>query len=155
SIFCTWVMIDQTKYDTNLAMGLGLIDETKVLLEIWSPPLDAADLYEKVLGSGILRNVSAYRLRNIVVRCFSSRYLACDGTPALYLKRLLPFLSSTEIVQLFFLYTCRANVILADFIKSVYWKKYEAGGALVSRDDAEGFIRRAIDDGRTPSRWAE
>jgi hypothetical protein len=148
-------MIDRTKYDTNLAMGLGLIDETKVLLEIWSPPLGAVDLYEKVLGSGMLRNVSAYRLRNIVVRCFGSRYLASVGPPALYLKTLLPFLSSSEIRQLFFIYSCRANVILADFVTNIYWKKYEAAGAIISRDDAEGFIRRAIDDGKTPSRWAE
>jgi hypothetical protein len=148
-------MRDQKPYDTNLAMGLGLIEETKVLLGMWSPQLSAADLYEQVLGSGMLRNVSAYRLKNIVIRCFSPRYLAANGPPAVYLKRLLPSLSPPEIAQLFFLYTCRANRILADFVRDVYWKTYEAAGGAISREDAEYFTRRAIDDGKTPSRWAE
>lgn len=148
-------MKDQTKYDSNLAMGLGLIEETRTLLDIWSPPMDATDLYRHVLESGMLPNVSAYRLRNIVVRCFAPRYLGSDGKPAHYLKMLLSVLTSSEITQLFFLYTCRANAILSDFVRDVYWKKYESGSELVTRDDAQEFIRRAIDDGKTPSRWAE
>ena len=148
-------MAGQPKYDTNLAMGLGLIEETKVLLGVWSPPLDAAELYEQVLRSGLLSNVSAYRLRNIVVRCFSHRYLGADGKPARYLKQLLPVLASLEIVQLFFLYTCRANVILGDFVRGVYWEKYQAAAEIVSKNDAQDFIRRAIDNGKTPSRWAD
>ena len=71
-------MSDQSNYDSNLAMGLGLIEETKILLRIWSPQLDAIGLYERALASGLLPNVTAYRLRNIVVRCFSPRYLG-DG----------------------------------------------------------------------------
>lgn len=148
-------MSGQTNYDSNLAMGLGLIEETKILLRIWSPPLDATGLYERVLVSGLLPNVTAYRLRNIVVRCFSPRYLRDEAKPARNLKALLPALASAEIIQLFFLYTCRANAILADFIRNVYWPKYEAGRPDISRVDAEDFIRRAIDDGKTPSQWAE
>ena len=148
-------MSDKVKYDTNLAMGLGLIEETKILLAMWSPPLEAADLYEQVLESGMLPSVSAYRLRNIVVRCFSPRYLVSDGKPALYLKRLLPVLAPPEISQIFFIYACRANPIFADFVREVYWGRYESAAEIVSRVDAEEFIRRAIDDGKTPSRWAE
>jgi hypothetical protein len=79
--------------------------------------MDAAALYRQVLESGVLPNVSAYRLKNIVLRCFAPRYLVADGQPALYLKKLLAVLASTEMNQLFFLYTCRANPILADFIR--------------------------------------
>jgi len=146
---------EPTKYNTNLAMGLGLVEETKTLLGIWSPSIEAADLYKRVLDSGMLPNVSAYRLKNIVVRCFAPRYLVSDGRPAHNLKKLLPVFTSSEISQLLFLYTCRANAILDDFVRTVYWERYEAGSELVTRDDAEGFIHRAIDDGKTPSRWAE
>ncbi len=148
-------MKDQRKYNTNLAMGLGLVQETKVLLGLWSPPMEAAELYRQALESGVLPNVSASRLRNIVVRCFAPRYLISDGKPAHHLKKLLPALTSPEIAQLFFLYTCRANAILADFVRTLYWERYEAGSERVTRDDAEGFIHRAIDDGKTPSRWAD
>ncbi|MEW8419747.1 MAG: BrxA family protein [Candidatus Thiodiazotropha endolucinida] len=148
-------MSAQVIYNTNLAMGLGLIDETNVLLELWAPPMEARELFNKVLELGILPNISAYRLKNIVVRCFAPRFLYPEGPPAKYLKRLKIDLASSELTQLFFLYTCRANPILTDFIKNVYWEKYVAGSELITRDDALQFIRRAIDDGKTPSRWAE
>lgn len=142
-------------YDTNLAMGLGLIDETKALLKAWHPSMDAQALYQEVLTTGILSEVSAYRLRNIVVRCFGNRFLVGDANPAALLKRLLPFLSFSEVAQLLFLYTCRANPILADFVREVYWAGYSSGAKVVTKERAEEFIRRAIDDNKTPSRWAE
>ncbi|MCA7902616.1 DUF1819 family protein [Burkholderia cepacia] len=148
-------MSEKQKYDTNLAMGLGLIEETKVLLKTWSYPMDAADLYKEVLHSGVLSRISAYRLRNIVVRCFGNRYLVNAGKPARTLKKLLPSLTSPELVQIFFIYTCRANPILADFVRDVYWSSYESAARFITKDMAERFIRRAIDDNRTPSRWAD
>lgn len=148
-------MIKQVKYDTNLAMGLGLINETKILLEAWAPHTGADELYKKVLELGLFSNVSAYRLRNIVVRCFANRYLVKDGGPAADLKRLLSNIAQPEIAQLFFIYTCRANPILADFVRTVYWGNYESAVDVITKENAEEFIRRAIDDGKTPSRWAE
>lgn len=148
-------MGEKQKYDTNLAMGLGLIEETKVLLKTWSYPMSSADLYKEVLHSGVLSRISAYRLRNIVVRCFGNRYLGNAGEPAGTLKQLLPRLTSAELAQLFFVFTCRANPILADFVKDVYWSSYESAARFITKDMAESFIRRAIDDNKTPSRWAD
>ena len=148
-------MTNREMYTTQLAMGLGLTDETRKLLGLWQPGLGGGELYQRALGSGMFPNVSAYRLRNIVVRCFAPRYLVNDGAPARWLKKLSATLKPSELDQLFFLYTCRANLILADFVREVYWRLYAAGAQLVGRDDAKSFIRRAIDDGKTPSRWAE
>jgi hypothetical protein len=143
------------QYDTNLAMGLGLIDETKVLLDTWTPPMSATDLYEKVLESGALSHVSAYRLRNIIVRAFGARYLTDDGGPALALKRLVHALPSPQLEQLFYLYTARANPIFADFVREVYWPAYQSAVSFLTKPMAEGFIWRGIDDNKTRSRWAE
>ncbi len=142
-------------YTTKLGAGLGLIQETQALLNVWNPGMDAKDVYRAVLQSGEFPQVSARRLRNIVVECFAPRYLMADGKPAQYLKDLSAALSSTEIKQLFFLYTCRANLILADFVRNVFWERYAMGDDRVSNDDAGAFIRRAIDDGRTIKRWSE
>jgi hypothetical protein len=142
-------------YTTQLAMGLGLIQETRQLLELWQPGLGGGELYQRALVSGMFPNVSAYRLRNIVVRCFAPRYLVNGGAPACWLKKLSSTLKPSELDQLFFLYTCRANLILADFVRDTYWRLYAAGAQVVRTDDAKSFIRRAIDDGKTPSRWAE
>lgn len=148
-------MAAQKIYDTNLAMGLGLSEETKVLLQVWGPPMDAPALYQKVLASGLLSQISAYRLRNIVVRCFGNRYLVDGNKPANTLKRLLPSLTATETAQIFFIYTCRANPILFDFVRDVYWPSYVSAAKSISKQSAENFIRRAIDDNKTPSRWAD
>lgn len=148
-------MLEQARYDTNLAMGLGLIEETKLLLQVWSPQTSVVDLYQKVLSSGLLSDVSAYRLRNIIVRCFANRFLIRDDKPAIYLKRMVAAMTPSEICQLFFIYTCRANPVLADFVREVYWPAYESAAEVVTKERAEEFIRRAIDGGKTPSRWAE
>ncbi len=117
--------------------------------------MQPAQLYEHVLRSGSLPSVSAYRLRNIVVRCFAPRYLRNDASAARWLKRLLPTLTAQEQRQLFFIYTCRANPILGDFIRQVYWGRYAAGNGRLTKADAEGFIHDAMDAGKTPSRWAD
>lgn len=143
------------KYDTNLAMGLGLIDETKVLLQAWEPPMSATELYEAILESGALSRISAYRLRNIVVRAFGNRYLTDHGKPAALLKRLVNALPAAQLDQLFYIHTARANRIFADFVRQVYWPAYQSAAAFLTKQMAEEFIWRAIDDGKTPSRWAD
>lgn len=142
-------------YTTQLGAGLGLVGETRSLLEIWQPEMSTNELYRGALQSGEFPNISARRLRNIVVECFAPRYLVEDGKPAKYLKQLAKGFSTAEITQLFFLYTSRANLILADFVRQVYWERYAAGDDLVNKEDVKAFIRRAIDDGKTVKRWAE
>ena len=147
--------MEKTHYTSNLAMGLGLIEETKILLDAWHENVSANELFEVVLSEGLLRNLSAYRLKNVVNRCFAPRYLAHPRPPATALKLVKEKFSTAELSQLFFFYTCSVNPILTDFISEVYWTKYAGGYSDVSRGDAESFIWRAIDDGKTPSRWSE
>jgi len=142
-------------YDSNLAMGLGLINETKSLLRIWERGLSANDLYRRALSSGLFPNISAYRLHNIVLRCFAGRYLCGNSPPAIAMKRCLTTASSAAFNQLAFLHTCRANPILHDFVRDVYWPSYAAGAKVLPKTIPEDFIRRAIDTGMTPSRWAD
>lgn len=142
-------------YTTQLQAGLGLIHETQMLLAMWQPGMTGRELYEAALRSGDFPNVSARRLRNIVIECFAPRYLGDEAKVAEYLKQLRLAMPSAEIAQLFFLYTCRANPILGDFVREVYWERYTSGANLVSKDDAKSFIQRGIDDGRTSKRWSD
>ena len=148
-------MTKKAHYTTNLAMGLGLIEETKILLDAWHKNMSSNDLLKSVLSEGLIRNLSAYRLKNVVTRCFAPRYLSRKEPPALPLKLLKDNFSSSEFNQILFYYTCMANPILSDFIREVYWERYAGGYSNISRGDAENFIWRAIDDGKTPSRWSE
>ena len=142
-------------YTTQLGAGLGLVHETKALLDLWTPDQSAPELKEAALQSGLFPGVTARRLRNIVIECFKPRYLVDDGRPARYLKTLEPALTPTEFNQLLFLYTCRANPILADFVREVYWERSAAGAEMVRKEDATAFIRCGVDDGKTIKLWSE
>jgi len=142
-------------YTTQLSAGLGLIAETRVLLELWRTDMDAPALYQAALRSGRFPTVSARRLRNIVVECFAPRYLANNGVPARSLHKLHHTLSPPELTQLLFLYTCRAHPILADFVCDVYWERYTAGQECISNADAQVFVIQAMRDGKTQRSWSE
>lgn len=145
---------DQT-YTTQLQAGLGLVDETKTLLELWLPGMSANQLHQAALESGRFPTVTARRLRNIVVECFAPRYLVDGGLPAQHLKQLVGKIPTADLEHLLLVFTSRANPILGDFLRQVYWARYAGGYTQITSDDARTFVERAIDDGRTGKRWAE
>jgi len=144
-----------TTYTTQLGAGLGMIEETRILLDLWRVGMSAADLNQSALQSGRFPNMSARRLRNVVVECFAPRYLRDKEVPARLLQRFKGVLASGELVQLLFIYTCRANAILADFVREVYWGAYTSGRTTLSNEDARAFVRRANQDGKTSTPWAD
>lgn len=142
-------------YTTKLQAGLGLIDETKLLLNIWNSSLKTSSLFQAVLNSGQFPNVSARRLKNIVTECFAPRYLVDNALPAKLLKEHQNLFSSSEFNQLLYLYTCRANAILADFIRQVYWDRYSSGYEIIRNEDAKDFVVSAVQGGKTLKPWSE
>ena len=141
-------------YTTRLGAGLGVIEETRTLLELWKPGVTASQLFQCALNSGVFPNMSARRLRNFVFECFAPRYLVTNDYPIGILKTLLPFLSLTEFTQLLFLFTCRANLVLADFVRQVYWQRYCSGREAISNEDARDFVTEAIKQGKTAKPWS-
>lgn len=148
-------MSDSKPYTTQLQAGLGLVNETKTLLDLWAPGMSANQLHQVALESGRFPNVTARRLRNIVVECFSPRYLVAGGTPAMHLKRLATKISTADLTQLLLVFTSRANPILGDFVRQVYWARYAGGYTHVTNEDARVFVERGIDDSKTVKRWSE
>jgi hypothetical protein len=142
-------------YTTQLQAGLGLFDETRILLDLWHPGMDGNALKKSALASGRFPLITARRLRNIVIESFAPRYLVDQARPAGILKRLKDLLGPTELRQLMLLYTCRANSILGGFIRSVYWPAYGAGAAAIDNESARTFVQRSIDDGKTANCWSE
>lgn len=148
-------MTEKKYYTTQLQAGLGVIEETKTLLSLWEVGMDTGQLYQAALDSGMFPNVTARRLRNVVMECFSPRYLCYGGKPAELLKELYPVLTSREFNQLLYLYTCRANKILYDFVREIYWEHYIGGNVQLSTDTARDFVIRANQDGKTQSPWSD
>ncbi len=149
------IVVNNTRYTTQLGAGLGLVSETKTLLELWSSGMSASQLGEVALASGRFPTVTARRLRNIIAECFAPRYLVQGGAPAAHLKRLAASIPSVELTQLMLIHTSRANPILADFVRDVYWGRYAGGYAQISNEDARVFVDRALDDGKMIKRWSE
>jgi len=142
-------------YTTQLQAGLGLVDETRQLLQLWEPGMSAALLYDLALRSGYFSGMSARRLLNVVKECFAPRYLVRNGYPAQALKIAMEVIPPAAFEQLLFLYTARANRILADFIKETYWTKYTQGHLSISNEDARDFVLKANQHGKTQKSWSD
>lgn len=143
-------------YTTQLAAGLGMIPETIELLRLWSPGISPAKLSEQAIGQGIFSRATARRSRNLVAEMFAPRYMVRGGESASQLKFLIEHQFAREpLSQLFFLQTARAQKIFADFVVDVYWPKYSAGAASLTREDATSFVRRALDSGKMIVRWSD
>ena len=142
-------------YTTQLQAGLGMLDETRELLDLWEEGVSTSELFQLALDSGRFPSMSARRLRNVVAECFAPRFLVDEGRPARLLKRVAYSLSGSEFRQVCMVYTCRANVILADFIRDVYWRTYAAGKDGLSNDCARDFVVDANRDGSTVAPWSE
>jgi len=148
-------MMERAPYTTQLGAGLGLVNETRALLELWSHGMTASQLYDIALKSGRFPEITARRLRNIVSECFAPRYLVAGGEPAFHLQKLSANLPASELIQLMLVFTCRANPILGDFVREVYWARYAGGYQEISSEDARAFVERGIDDGNRATRWSE
>jgi hypothetical protein len=61
------IVAENAPYTTQLQAGLGLVNETKTLLDLWSPGMSATQLHQVALESGRFPTVTARRLRNIVL----------------------------------------------------------------------------------------
>ena len=58
------------------------------------------------------------------------------------------------LTQIFYVYTCRANKLLVDFINEVYFKKLNSGYNNLNANDPKDFIKTALSDGRINSSWS-
>lgn len=149
-------MYEKRLYTTQLQAGLGMIQESLDLLQIWEPGENPSQLAEKVISKGLFARATARRARNIVAEMFAPRLLSGDAQAARWLKFLLSHgFPGESLRQLLFIYTARAQAIFADFLIEVYWRKYGAGASSLNRQDAERFVLHALDSGRMAARWSE
>lgn len=142
-------------YTTKLQAGLGLIPETEKLLHLWEPGMSSRALLDRALDTGDFPTMTARRLRNIVSEGFAPRYLVNDAQPAAVLKSMQQVLSEDDRRQLYLLFTSRANPILADFVRDMYWPQYTAGATALTKSDALTFVEDAVAEGKTTTSWSE
>ncbi|MEN3941770.1 BrxA family protein [Prosthecobacter sp. SYSU 5D2] len=145
-----------SRYNTNLSKAQGMVPETLELLRLWEPGMTAVDLKALVKETGALDRATDTRLTDVVTRGFAQRYLVEDGKPAKWLKHLVQSdVNRSVLRQISLIYTARHNIILHDFITSVYWRKATSGTGEVTKSDTRDFLERAVLLGHIAPRWAD
>ena len=142
-------------YTTQLQAGLGMLEECRSFLDIWELDDTVQTLEEKILEIGILPEVTARRVRNLVAEMWAPRFLSNDAQPANDLKIIINSLNRDSLSQLCMLFTARAQLIFHDFISHLYWHRYESGRSIISREEIKDFIIEAMDEGKMQKRWSE
>ena len=142
------------KYNSKLAAGQGLLEESRLLFTIWEEGMNQEALFNTALQSGRFPTISARRLQNMVYLAFAPRFLDTPEVIPLLMK-LEPALPRSTFDQLLYVYTARANHIFADFVRDVYWPAYAASRQAISNEDAREFVRNANAEGLTKEPWAE
>jgi hypothetical protein len=146
---------DQKVYNSNLLKGTGLIQETLVLLEAYDPKESSLDFQKRVVSTGILSKSTDNRVIDIVRNVFADRYLGYEIEVPVFLKDMRDnYVSIDVITQLFYLYTCRANPILGDFVREIYFPLASKSFVKLKSTDPKDFIRDALSDGRIPTSWS-
>lgn len=141
-------------YTTQLGAGQSIIEESRILLDLWQPGMTKIDLFNTALQTGRFPNMSARRLRNLIVEGFGPRFLHGDEKNAEFMKKALSALSTHEFEQLLFLSSCRAHPVLHDFVCQVYWDAYGSGRETISNEETRAFMTRAVEAGRTTTSWS-
>jgi hypothetical protein len=146
----------QREYTILLQKGLGMIEETIILLRLWEPRMNNPQVVDLALERGSLGRSTEYRVKDIITRVFFKRYVCKDNIPAKYLKQLVTLnYPLTELKQLLMLYTCRSDDALYDFVQEIYWPKYYAGVEFIWKDDSLTFLNEAALKGYMKNNWAE
>ena len=146
----------ERNYTTQLQAGLGMIPETLDLLRLWEPGLIPTHLADRAVETGLFSRTTARRARNLVAEMFAPRFLADEGVVASRIKYLLEHRFARIRWFNYFSYkTARAQQVFGEFVTEVYWPKYSAGAATLSKDDSERFLRQALDMGRMQKRWSD
>lgn len=143
-------------YNSNLLKGTGLIQEMLVLIEAYNPGESAQEFQKRVLEEGILSKSTDTRTMDVVRGVFKPRFLDQKLKVTSYIQLMRDnYVSMDVITQLFLLYTCRANPILADFISDVYYPLIKTEKAIITTEDPRSFVQSALSDGRIQRSWSK
>ncbi len=148
-------MSTDRRYTIALCKGAALVDETRTLLQHWTPGEEIGHFADRVLCENVLARTTAYRTRDIVRRVFARRFLFPTDKPARCLKRLANKKSHRSLfTEVLFLYAARADRLLFDFTTHVFWPACRRKRSILTTDDVVAFLAEAADEGRIEHPWS-
>lgn len=148
--------INNRIYNSDLLKGTGLIQETMVLIDLFREGMTKQELISQALELNPLGKDHENRTKDIVNHVFYRRFLKDGESTVLEIQALRNNYVSLEVVsQIIFIATCRANLILFDFVKEIFQPLAKSGNPILPDKSAINFIDSAIRDGRIPTKWAD
>ncbi len=146
----------QKKYNIDLCKGTGLIQETLILLNLYTLGMTKNEMTKIAIESNVLVKASDTRIKDIVEVAFYKRFVNDDPSVPINLKRLINHSLSLDVIsQLFLIYTARTNLILMDFIVHSYWYEVKMGAKELDFINTRKFIAETIKDTDFISGWSE
>jgi Putative inner membrane protein (DUF1819) len=143
------------RYTIALCKGAALVDETRTLVQHWTPGEEVGHFVDRVLRDNLLARSTAYRTKDIVRRVFARRFLVPMDAPARRLKRLMDNgLPRKLFAEVLFLYAARADRLLYDFTTEVFWPACRRGRSVLTGDDVVAFLAEATERGRIEQPWS-
>jgi len=148
--------INNRIYNSDLLKGTGLIQETMVLIDLYREGMTKQELIDQVIEFNPLAKEHSNRTKDIVNHAFHRRFLKNDVDSVIEIQQMRNRSVSLEIIsQILFIYTCRANLILFDFVKEVFQQQSKNGNPILSEKLALDFIKMSVQDGRIPKTWSD
>ena len=149
-------MVLKKEYNSNLLKGTGLIQEMLILIDAYDSSEPYLDFQQRVVSDDLLSKSTENRVIDIVRNIFKDRFLGYEiNIPEVLKEMREEYVSMSVLTQIFFLYICRANKLLVDFIIEVYYKKLNSGYHDLKSSDPKDFIKVALADGRINTSWSE
>jgi len=140
------------KYNSNLAKGSGLINETLSLIEFYELGESKAEFTLRCISQNVLNKSTEHRTKDIINLVFFDRFWKTNENVVQHLKLLRENgLSLDSIKSILFIFTARANQVLFDFVLELRKERYSKK---VTKDTSKNFLLRAISDGYAPA-WSD
>jgi hypothetical protein len=143
-------------YNIDLCKGTGLISESLALFEIYKQNKSKAEMLKGIIDNNLLGKTSEKRISDILEFGLYKRYVSYGAEVPVYLHELRNAnISLEKIKQILFIYSCKANPVLLDFVIQVYWKTYYTGNRKFEVAYARKFIADAFKSGVIKNKWSD
>lgn len=141
-------------YSSKIIKAGALLADTKALLANWDNSLPHVDNLARFRQENIFGKASRSRVEDIL-DIFRQRYLNEDDVTKALVTFINGGLPSESLDRILYYHAARADPLLYDFVIELVQPRYETGPRDLHLEDAEGWIRKKIDEGKTHSAWSE
>ena len=143
-------------YNIDLCKGTGLVNESLSFFEFYRKGRTRKEMVKEIIENNLLGKSSEKRTADILNYALYKRFVIPGDEIPVYLHSLRKSHTSLEqLKQVLFLYTCRANPALFDFVTHIFWKHYSSGNDVVKVADAKKFLHDAVKYGNVQKKWSE